>query len=339
MAKQANPTVVGGFIVGAIALTVAGIITFGSGSWFREEYKYVAYFEDSVRGLSVGAPIRYRGVQVGNVSRIQAVWQQEGEQLLIPVELNFVRGTNEVVPDELQQAYPDPGEFMELLIRERGLKATLRQDSFVTGKLFVAVEFLPDEPIRLIGADGRPEIPTSRTGLLAKIEKSIGELPIEELAENLLQSVVSLNARLDDPKIDRVLTNLDQLIVDLDAQVVPLSDSARGTMDDARALMRRIDGQVDPVASSTRATMDDARALIRGIDEEVEPVASSARDAIGEAEDLLASVNGALGEEYAMLYRFTVLLEDMAQAARAIRSLADLLERHPEALLAGKNER
>ena len=65
MAKQASKTVIGVFVVSSIAMLIAGVIVFGSGDIFKKELKYVMFFEDSVKGLSVGAPVIWHGVTVG----------------------------------------------------------------------------------------------------------------------------------------------------------------------------------------------------------------------------------------------------------------------------------
>ncbi len=163
MAKHANPTVVGGFVVGAVVLVVGGVITFGSGDWLRDEYQFVAYFDSSVSGLDIGAPIRYKGVQVGSVSGIKAAWHGS-DQLRIPVALTIIQGSVEA-SKEKQSQFADPYEFMEHLIVNRGLKAELQQDSFVTGKLYVALDFKPDEPMRRLGGSELPEIPTTTAGM------------------------------------------------------------------------------------------------------------------------------------------------------------------------------
>lgn len=312
MAKQANPTVVGGFVVAAVVLAVAGIITFGSGDWLREEYKFVAYFDDSVSGLDVGAPIRYKGVQVGSVSGIKATWHGKDDvRPRIPVELTFIEGSVEQ-SDSMQEAYPDTYAFIQSLVMERGLKAELKQDSFVTGKLYVALDFKPDEPLRQMGHTELPEIPTTLAGL-SKLQKSLEELPIDKLINQAIETLAAIEARVEDPKLGEFLAKLDQLVADLDAEVKPLSESALATMEGARSLMQNADAQVKPLSSSTEDTMAEARTV-------------------------LANLNKTLGEDSALLHQLAVLMEEFTEAAQAVRLLADYIERHPEAIITGKGD-
>ena len=67
MAEQASKTVIGVFVVSSIAMLIAGVIIFGSGDMFKKTIKYVMFFEDSVKGLAVGAPVIWHGVEVGSV--------------------------------------------------------------------------------------------------------------------------------------------------------------------------------------------------------------------------------------------------------------------------------
>jgi paraquat-inducible protein B len=77
MGKKVNPTVIGLFVVGAIALAVIGVIVFGSGQFFKHTQRFVMYFPGSVNGLSIGAPIKFKGVDIGTVSDIRLVLKRE----------------------------------------------------------------------------------------------------------------------------------------------------------------------------------------------------------------------------------------------------------------------
>ncbi|MFV9646304.1 MAG: MlaD family protein, partial [Desulfobacterales bacterium] len=85
MSKKASKTAIGGFVVGALALIVVGVLIFGSGKFLTKTQTYVMYFEGSVRGLNVGAPIVFRGVKIGSVTRIQLVANTDDLSFQIPV--------------------------------------------------------------------------------------------------------------------------------------------------------------------------------------------------------------------------------------------------------------
>ena len=73
MGSKISPTVIGAFVVGAIVLMVAGVLLFGGGKFFKEKLPYVMFFDSSVEGLNVGAPVIFRGVQVGQVTEVTAI--------------------------------------------------------------------------------------------------------------------------------------------------------------------------------------------------------------------------------------------------------------------------
>src|SRR5262245_57896166 len=70
MSERASPTVIGAFVVGAILLAVVGVGVFGSGRFFRELYPAVLFFQGDVNGLKVGAPVKFKGIQIGAVKSI-----------------------------------------------------------------------------------------------------------------------------------------------------------------------------------------------------------------------------------------------------------------------------
>jgi len=87
MSKQANKSLIGAFVVGAMVLVVAGILTFGSGQFMKELRKYVLYFDGSIKGLSVGAPVIFRGVKVGEVTNIKVRF--EGEDFAVRTQFSL----------------------------------------------------------------------------------------------------------------------------------------------------------------------------------------------------------------------------------------------------------
>src|SRR5512136_1678967 len=73
MASRANPAVIGGFVLGAIALAVAGLVIVGGGKFFQHRQFWEAYFDESIKGLAIGAPVTFRGVKVGSVTDVKLI--------------------------------------------------------------------------------------------------------------------------------------------------------------------------------------------------------------------------------------------------------------------------
>ena len=150
MGSKINPTTIGAFVVSAIVLAVAGVLLFGGGKFFQEKLPFVLFFDSSVVGLNVGAPVIFRGVQIGQVTEITAIADPQTFDVRIRVKTEIVRGVIKV--GEEGQRFEDQRQGMEGLIR-KGARATLRMQSFVTGVLYVAIDYFPDTPVTLLGLD------------------------------------------------------------------------------------------------------------------------------------------------------------------------------------------
>src|SRR5262245_23769308 len=85
MSKKANPTAVGLFIVIGLALGVGGLVLFSSGRFFSKQYKFILYFDSSVKGLNRGAPVKLRGVTIGSVVEVLVRHNQASNDYTRPV--------------------------------------------------------------------------------------------------------------------------------------------------------------------------------------------------------------------------------------------------------------
>ena len=153
MMRKANKTKIGVFVVGAVVLLVIAILVFGSGALFKQTDKYIVFFDGSVKGLAVGAPVIFRGVKIGNVSSIDLAYNEGTKSVLIPVvidvELSRVKG----VPEKF--GYPDYLRFVQ-----EGLRAKLEIQNFITGQLMLAFDFYPENPQKIYNiVKNYPELP------------------------------------------------------------------------------------------------------------------------------------------------------------------------------------
>ena len=335
MAKQASKTLIGGFVVGAVALIVAGVLVFGSSKFFQESSKYVLFFPGSLKGLSVGAPVLFQGVQIGSVTDISLESDLESMTLQIPVTIEIHPRKFKVVRGKRRT---DPYENLPLLI-ERGLRAQLQLQSFVTGQLMIGLDFYPDTPVKLVGIDTEyPEVPTIPAPL-EQLSETLRKLNLEKLVDRLTSAVEGLDKFLNSPELTGSVSSL------------------KLTLDDARKLIGNIDNQIEPLAASLDKTVKDYgkvaqevdktlavyRALAENVDHQVNPLISSlhatlkaARLALEKSEKTLARAEYTLSEDSTTIYELNNSLKEISAMARSIRQLADYLERHPESLLSGK---
>ena len=353
MGSKISPTVIGAFVVGALICIVAGVLLFGGGKFFKEKLPYVLFFDSSVEGLNVGAPVIFRGVQVGQVSEISAIIDPQAFTLVIRVKVELVRGSVHTMGGPVQ----DSSKAIEGLI-QKGVRASLRMQSFVTGVLYVAFDFNPDTPIRRLGLDPTypelPTIPSDLDQLKSTIQQALGDLkklPLDTLLSEVLALFKRANSLLELPEVKQALVSLDgvvlaaeHLLQHADGQVAPLStkvggaaDAARVTLEmartvlaDAQKLLRNVDGQVTPLAGSATDTLAAARGTLGQAQKSLVKLTDTASPALKQAEQTLGGADALIHNDLAQTLK---ALED---AARSIRALADALQRHPESLLRGR---
>ncbi len=162
MSKQTSKTAIGAFVIGAIALTVGAVIVFGGGKFFTKTIPCVFYFNGSVQGLSVGSPVTFKGVQIGEVKEINLTFNPDEMELEIPVQAVLYPDTIQIKTgqrriENLKQAI------------DAGLRAQLQTQSLITGQLMIALDFYPDEPARYMGDGSVIEIPTVPTVIEAAL--------------------------------------------------------------------------------------------------------------------------------------------------------------------------
>src|SRR6185295_14503699 len=170
---------------------------FGSGQFFKKSREFVLYFDNSVNGLRVGAPVKFKGVEIGSVKDIRLQIGQETQinkiPVLIQIDLDKLtsRGATGVVA-------ADPESFRAAIV-ERGLRGQLLMESLVTGLLYVGLDLFPDTPIRLVQQEGShyqyPEIPTTPTSLevaqdaVSRIINKLEEIDFKRVTKSLAETV------------------------------------------------------------------------------------------------------------------------------------------------------
>ena len=152
-----RPAAVGGFILGALALGVAAILFFGGSHLFSQTSRFVVFFNGSLAGLDVGAPVTFRGVRIGSVQRIVLRFAPDTITARVPV---FLEIDADRVSWEGTKAPATRADAQRLV--EAGLRAQLAPESLLTGKLRVDLDFRADAPAQLVGAI--PDVPENSRG-------------------------------------------------------------------------------------------------------------------------------------------------------------------------------
>ncbi len=341
MSKPANKTVIGIFVVGAVALVVVAIVILGSGKLFKRTFTAVCFFQGSVGGLNEGSPVVFRGVKIGSVKDIVLRADPEKLTFTIPVYI-------EIEPAKFTVTGPLPKELGQNLktFIDRGLRATLEMQSIVTGQMQVSLDFYPDKPAKFVGADTHtPEIPTVRTAM-QELTQKVEKIPIDEIFAKILSAVEGIEKVVKSPEIPETVHSINEAV----KEIKPLAAKLGEAVKDVRKLVQNVDGQVGPLASNlneavreAKGTIQEARGTIKNIDARIKPLGEGIERTIKAAEvtvtvgqKTLENIELHVGENSPLFYELNKSLEELRGLTRSIRILADYLERHPESVIWGK---
>ena len=346
MNGKASRTLIGAFVVGAVILIVAALMVFGGGKFMKKTKEFVCFFEGSVKGLSVGAPVLVGGVKIGSVKHIEIEYNPKTLAFYVPVII-------EIEPDRIRlikgRRLP-VDELMPRLIK-RGLRAQLTMGSLITGQLIIELDYHPDTEVKFVEPDKKyPEIPTIPSTFQA-IFDTLKELPLKETLERLISAVKAFENILGSPEIPEILRSADlalkdarRLINDVDDRVGPLADGLDATVAEYKKIATHVNAQIDPLMENANHTVKDARNLLKNMDSKLETLATkiaqgleASHAAMQQAKQTLEVLESRLDKDSPLFDQVENALREFSEMARAIRSLANYLSRHPEALLRGKS--
>src|SRR6516162_5904505 len=202
MSQKANPTLIGAFVCCAIAIAIGAIVYFGSANLFTKKQTFVTYFDQSVSGLAVGSNVKYKGVTIGKVSKVQLRFQGANEPPL-------VRVLYEIDADNLLNKYRLNINIFDRNAHNRavenGFRAKLDFESLISGQLYIALDFYKEaSPIVLEGEGNNgpfevPAQPSDIEALLANLTKAVGNLgniDFKGLAKDLQALIASAQKNL-----------------------------------------------------------------------------------------------------------------------------------------------
>lgn len=330
MAKQTSKTVIGIFVISAIAMLIAGVIVIGGGQMFKKTLKFVMFFDRSVKGLSVGAPVVWGGVKIGLVSSIEVDFDVDKFKINIPVVVELDPSLINIKGKQAKNIQ-ERGQRMSRMI-ELGLRAQLTLQSLVTGQLMIALDFHPDKPARLTGIKSEylevPTIPAAMSEFADKLEK----LPVDKIAQKLHDVLKNIDTVVGGPEIKEILHNVDTASKNLDRLILSTDN-----------LITNTDGRVEKISDSLLATLGDSRKFLDDTSSDIRPMSDklqealvSTRLAMDQAKTALVSVNDFVGKRSKTRRQLDRTLDELGTAARSLNSLMNYLERHPEALVHGK---
>lgn len=312
---------VGAFVLGGIALGLAAIILFGNLSLFNPSIRAAVVFQNSIAGLSVGAPVTFRGVRVGAVESIGIEFDPKTQIAYIPVTVRL----RPAPPPGGKSRMDYPGTIEDLL--KRGLRAELVVQSFVTGQSQIDLDFDPSSPavthpdITLL-----PEIPV-RQSTLQRAQEQLGQLPLHELSDNTVATLNSLRSLTE-----RLNSDLPPLVDSLKAT----SDRTGQTAAAADQTIQDLRSQLATTLSAIARTADAGTAQLQQRGGDLHQFLARSEETMTRMRDLAAQVKALTSEHSAARQDIDSALRDLAAAAASLRGFASDVEHDPQLLLTGR---
>ena len=270
---------------------------------YENRIKLVAYFQGSVRGLSMDAPVEMYGIQIGSVTGIHLDLARNGTTSRVVVHM-------EIQPGRFM-SHPDVSPKNLLAVAQtlvtRGLGAELQSASLITGQSVVEFTFQPNSaPVQVRQVNDEIEVPSTSgsfddiTSNLAQVAQKLGALPLDQIAANLNDALHGVSQLVAGPEMSQSLKALNT------------------TLSSAQDVLRHIDSGTEP--------------LLRRLPE----IAEGLQAAVDRAGKLVSSTESGYGANSSFRRDLERLLSETSDTARSVRLLADYLDQHPEALIRGR---
>jgi paraquat-inducible protein B len=275
-----------------------------SAAHFRDRLPFVVHFKESVRGLSVGAPVMIYGIQIGTVTAVQLNFNPQADTVDAPVRI-------EMQPERFMAGMPASRatELQDLhAMVAKGLRVQLQSASLITGQQFIALDFFPDPAPGDVSVEGNDIVlPTEPAGDLSNITRSaaalmrkLESLPLDQVANSLNSTLKSVNALASGPDLKNALQSLSTTLIT------------------AQELIKRVDAGLTPAMKR------------------LPDIAEQLQNTLDRVNKLVVSVDGGYGQNSDLRRDLDRLVTQTNDTARSIRLLADFLDQHPEALLRGR---
>ena len=318
MSEKPHTVAIGAFVVGALLIGISTVI-FALGTGFgKERSTVVMVFEGSVKGLTIGAPVALRGVQIGQVTDIELILDADTVELIMLVEAEL-RGEN------IRRTGTNAESLTEELI-SRGLRAQLNTQSILTGLLYVQLDFHPNSELILADIDSPhlqiPTIPTELERLTRKLES----IDFAKVASDLEATAEGINSFVTSESFQELPTQLQGTLA-----------SVTGLSEQLQVQLASTGPKLDLVLDGAATTVDTANTELPKLAELVSSNLEVLEEAIRSFEEGMEGIEQLVDHDSATVYELNRALRDMSQAGRALQQLGRALEERPESLIRGRS--
>lgn len=333
MSQKASPTLIGVFTLVGLLLGAGALVLFGAGKFFQKSSSIVLYFEKSAYGLLVGSEVRFGGVRIGRVTSIKVIIDQKQNRKIIPVVVELSH------KDLLDVGLTAGGSIdfvTEAGVKKAvadGLRARMKQQSLVTGQLYIEFDLIPDSPTFDYQPDIKspyPTVPTQGTEL-----------------DDLIKGIADGLKKFNDLDLASILKEFRDVLANTKTQIAALdlkmiNDNLVGITADVREitgnekLTRAIDS-LDKVLANLDEITNKVKGEIAPLFEDFKQVMQQADAGLAQIKEASADISRVANPRAPVLMRLQHVLEEAERASRAIKELANDLKRNPNSLLLGKD--
>ena len=333
MSKKANPTLVGAFVLIALALTLAAIVVLGKIKLKDNRFRCVAYFTGSLYGLDVGAPVTFRGVTIGRVSAVRINFDKHNNNYIIPVYVD-IEQTPDRSGERPERWDPDAlrGVLQQLIAQ--GLRAQLKVSSLLTSKLYVDLAFFPGTEPQLHSKEGSVfEIPSQPSGL-EQITQKLESLPLSEILNKTAAALDGINSIINSKETRHTLESLDATLDRL-TSLLGQADSAFPAL---AAELKKGLTNFAALSATADTLLRTADKELPGMSTEVKQLLTGLNATAGALTKTLNNIEQLTAKDSLLAYQVAGSLREIERAATSIRQLTDYLQQNPNALVFGQGE-
>lgn len=333
MSKQANPTAIGAFVVGAVLLLAIGAALFGGSEYFKPRLVYVAYFEEQTKGLRVGSNVVANGVRVGFVSDIALLVDNDTFTTMTMVTLDILPDAYVLVREGRPVAEMEVVMTHDELVDDGGLRAQLEIESFITGQLLVRLDHRPDTEAIFRGTDPPyeeiPTIPSNIQEILDKIQNWAADIrdsvDLSELTESLNDALRNVADLAGSEDLAQTLEGVNEFV-------------NRGEAEILVANLNNTLTEIERLASEATRVLRSADENVDTLAAQLEPVLENLNSTLVEADIAFKTANRQLRGDTEEIYKIQEAVEEFRRASEAVREFFDFMERNPESIIQGKSE-
>ncbi|MGD7652411.1 MAG: MlaD family protein [Verrucomicrobiales bacterium] len=332
MSKQASPTVIGIFTLAGLVIAGVALMLFGAGTYFKQTYPVLLHFEMSANGLQVGSDVRFGGVRIGKVKSINVLVDRKQNRKIIPVlvELN---------EKDLKLINTEEGGGIDFSTRDgvaravkEGLRAGMKQQSLVTGQLYIEFDIVPDTPGFTYQSRNKPPYPvvptigTEMDELISGISdglKKFNALDLNSVMTELRDVLVSAKKQIDGIEVREINDNLTRITRDV------RNITSNEKLGDAVDNLNHALAEIDELTAKANAGIDPLLA-------ELNAVIAKTEAGIARIEEAATEISKVSNPRAPAMLRLQDVLSETERASRALKELTAELQRDPSALLRGK---